>query len=668
MAIDPKPPDKRANGLSQKLRKLGHIRLRISIDTKVSHPKQQQQEQQQTPFQIVHTPDRPSKATQRLEVPSDGQCLADIRAWQSASEQQETSTIWDDYTAMTAVTRRRGPSSFQDQGGTGSRRGDQQEVLPYSHPKMIKNTERLISQESPLMLIEQQYGGVSYQPPSPSNNERNGSGNGWDSGYVDDLNRHRASRHDSTHRLRHTSRPNNDDDDDNVKAQYVAWDTEMERPGQGPGSVRKGKEVVRPANDNISPVSYNEPTGRNQKMLPLRRAGPGRFEFVKDDNDDDHVHRVTSGLGIYTSNGDARGSGTARHAADAAQLELTDDVVLPDTPNTTATMTTAGMGSPEVMRNEHLGFDNNAIYTTTQRRRTGEPIRVVDVDDNKVDKPQLCRLEKCRRQTCPYCMRPCPDALTAPYCSHCHRDLRPCRVYKGMSFHASAPLPLSQRPILEPYASPGSPPTPPPTVQTATVPVEWQHQQQQHTPLPPLRVSTSARVSSDNTNLRQPTRPPSPPPKSPLRSRAHQGLPPRQNGTSGSLPLGLEEVMISRVPDSAVRHIFLPRNADDVPKLSPEDYRAELTRKRRAANGNSSFTTATTSSHNSPGQAAPYQRQETIATNNINSGSGSGSSKNRGSNPNKQQHVPGPVNHKTVEICGLVCCGFPGYTRRKSSE
>ncbi|KAK3685563.1 hypothetical protein B0T22DRAFT_222145 [Podospora appendiculata] len=78
MPADPKHAG-RKRSLRQKIRSLGQLGLKT----------EEKGQEQQAPFQIVHTPDRPGRLVSPLEAPTEEDCAIDIKSWQWAAEQQE---------------------------------------------------------------------------------------------------------------------------------------------------------------------------------------------------------------------------------------------------------------------------------------------------------------------------------------------------------------------------------------------------------------------------------------------------------------------------------------------------------------------------------------------------------------------------------------------------
>ncbi|KAK3327208.1 hypothetical protein B0T19DRAFT_400102 [Cercophora scortea] len=78
MPADPKHAG-RKRSLRQRIRSLGQLGLKTEV----------KEEEQQAPFEIVHTPDRPGRLISPLEAPTEEDCAIDIKTWQWASEQQE---------------------------------------------------------------------------------------------------------------------------------------------------------------------------------------------------------------------------------------------------------------------------------------------------------------------------------------------------------------------------------------------------------------------------------------------------------------------------------------------------------------------------------------------------------------------------------------------------
>ncbi|EGO61141.1 hypothetical protein NEUTE1DRAFT_144410 [Neurospora tetrasperma FGSC 2508] len=79
--------------LSQKLRGLRDLRLRVSIEGKPHLQRRgslQQSPQEEEEYRIVHTPDRPQRFISPVEAPTEDDCYDALRTWHHAAEQQRS--------------------------------------------------------------------------------------------------------------------------------------------------------------------------------------------------------------------------------------------------------------------------------------------------------------------------------------------------------------------------------------------------------------------------------------------------------------------------------------------------------------------------------------------------------------------------------------------------
>ncbi|KAL0465607.1 hypothetical protein QR685DRAFT_133972 [Neurospora intermedia] len=79
--------------LSQKLRGLRDLRLRVSIEGKPHLQRRgslQQSPQEEEEYRIVHTPDRPQRFISPVEAPTEDDCYDALRTWHHTAEQQRS--------------------------------------------------------------------------------------------------------------------------------------------------------------------------------------------------------------------------------------------------------------------------------------------------------------------------------------------------------------------------------------------------------------------------------------------------------------------------------------------------------------------------------------------------------------------------------------------------